>query len=71
MGWASGSRLYSEIITALQTHVPNKTKRQAIHKDLILAFEAEDWDTEDECLGEDPAFDAAMNSLHPDSFSDE
>lgn len=70
MGWASGSRLFGAVITSLKQHVDDEESRQAIYFDLIQDFEDEDWDTQDECKDEDPAFDAALRELHPDWFGD-
>lgn len=38
---------------------------------VIAAFVDSDWDTQDECLGRDEAYDAAMRELHPHWFEDE
>ena len=66
MGWASGSGLMSEVIASIQENVEDHSIRVVIYTDLINAFEAEDWDTQDECMGEDDAFDEAMGDLHPE-----
>lgn len=71
MGWASGSRLFSSVIEAVKPNVPDEAKRKEIYKGLIEAFEESDWDTQDECMGEDDAYDAAMMELHPDWYEDE
>jgi hypothetical protein len=68
MGWGSGSRLFSSIIDAVKPAVADAAMREALYTKLIEAFEAEDWDTQDECLGEDPAYDRAIKSLHPDYY---
>lgn len=60
MGWASGSFLFEEIITILKEHVPSSARRVKIYEGLIKAFEAEDCDTLEECLGRDKAFDCAL-----------
>ena len=65
MGWASGSRLFSSIIEVVKPAVADAATREALYTKLIEVFEAEDWDTQDECLGEDPAYDRAIRSLHP------
>lgn len=65
MGWSGGSRLFSNIIDVLQREISDSEKRQAIYWDLIQEFENEDWDTLDECMGEDPAYDLAVRELHP------
>lgn len=71
MGWASGSTLFSAVIESIQTHVDVPDIRIQIYIDLIEAFEEADWDTVDECMGEDPAFDVAVKQLHPDWFDEE
>lgn len=71
MGWASGSRVMSEIIAAIQPHLPDENARKEVYKILINVFEDDDWDTQDECEGEDPAFDAALAELHPDWYEEE
>jgi hypothetical protein len=55
-----------DIIESLKRHVPKEKTRIKIYKDIIGAMEDRDWDTQDECLGEDPACDKAMRELHPD-----
>lgn len=57
MGWGSGSAIFGEIISSLQENIPDKDVRKKIYQDIYGAFANADWDTEDECLGEDPAFD--------------
>lgn len=71
MGWASGSLLMGEVITALNKANVADDVRALIYKDLIPAFENEDWDTHDECEGGDPAFDAALYELHPEWCQEE
>lgn len=71
MGWSSGSELFSEIISAVKPVVPDDALRQKIYAAIIPSFEDQDWDTQDECLGEDPAYDAAIKELHPDWGDDE
>ena len=59
MGWASGSTLFSKVIEVIEANVAGQKSREEIYKGLIEAFEEADCDTLDECLGDDPAFDAA------------
>jgi hypothetical protein len=63
MGWASGSELMVEVIKALQKIEPSKTLRRRFYKHVILAFMDHDWDTTEECLNEDPAFDEALKAI--------
>lgn len=66
MGWCSGSTLFGKIIEAAIEEIPDDENRKRFYLKAIEAFEDEDWDTHDECLGEDDAFDAALKELHPD-----
>jgi hypothetical protein len=66
MGWASGNRLFLEIIQSAKKHIPDPKIRKEFYKEVIIAFEDHDWDTQDECLGEDKAFTEAIKELHPD-----
>jgi hypothetical protein len=70
MGWASGSGLFSEIIKTVKKNVPDAGKRKRIYKDAIRAFQDADWDTENECEGEDPAFDKALGEVMADDASE-
>lgn len=71
MGWASGSRLFSEVIDVIKKAVPDEDERIDIYMGLIDAFEDADWDTQDECMGQDPAYDAALKELHPEWYDDD
>jgi len=61
----------SEIIVAIKPHMPDENARKEVYKILIGVFEDDDWDTQDECEGEDPAFDAALAELHPDWYEED
>lgn len=71
MGWASGSGLFGEIIDAVKPVVKAKKARVKLYKKLISAFEDHDWDSQQECEGEDPAYDQALRELHPDWFEED
>jgi hypothetical protein len=66
MGWASGSLIADAIIKTVKAEVKDKEARRRIYLGVIRALENGDWDTQDESLGQDPAFDVAMRELHPD-----
>jgi len=55
----------SAVITATTKAIPDEEVRKEFYKEVINAFEDADWDTQDECMGEDDAFDTAINELHP------
>lgn len=71
MGWSSGSTLMGSLIDSLQKNVKQAKKRTLVYKDMIQAFMDEDWDTIDECIGDDPAFDAALKDIDPSYFEEE
>ena len=66
MGWASGSELFSRLIKTTKKHVKDPKVRTEIYVEMIDAFADADWDTHDECSGEDPSYDAAIKKLHPE-----
>ncbi len=66
MGWSGGSSLMGDVIKTLQRYVKDAGQRQLIYEELISAFEMEDADTLEECLGDDPAYDLAFSTLYPD-----
>ena len=70
MGWAGGSHLMREIIDVLNEVGVEDSQKRTIYTKLIEAFQNEDCDTLDECLGEDKVFDEALRSADPESFSD-
>ncbi|WP_421565717.1 hypothetical protein [Ochrobactrum sp. EDr1-4] len=68
MGWSSGSSTFSEIIKAVKPVVADKDDRKKIYRPILNAFEAQDWDTQDECVGEDEAYDELYNELYPRDY---
>ena len=70
MGWSSGSTLMTATIFALAKHVRGMKAREKVYSDLIIAFEDHDWDTHDECVGHDLAFDAALKAHYPHFFDE-
>lgn len=70
MGWSSGSSLFNSVIKVIKPNIADKKKRVEIYKELIVAFVDSDWDTLDECLGADDAYDEAVDELYPDLLDD-
>ena len=66
MGWASGSRLMSDLIESVKNNVDNFESRVDLYLEMIKNFEDADCDTLDECLGEDEAYDEAWKRSFPD-----
>lgn len=71
MGWGSGSTVFSGVIAAVKVEVKDKEARKRIYAPIIEAFEAMDWDTLDECVGEDEAYDELYEAMYPDDEEDE
>jgi len=64
MGWSGGSEIMEKVIGQLQQHMPDEQARREVYGALIEAFEGMDWDTQDECMGVDPVFDATLKGMH-------
>jgi hypothetical protein len=67
MGWASGTCIMEGVIAGALDGMPNDIEsRKRFYRQVIPVFEGYDWDTQDECLEMDQAFDEVMWELHPD-----
>jgi len=71
MGWSGGSDLMSSVISAAKNYIDDAHCRKGFYKKVIDAFEDCDWDTQNECIGEDTAFDEALYELHPTWFDEQ
>ena len=69
MGWGSGSELMSKVIRGIRDESPEFKRK--LYLMLIPAMQDHDWDTETDCLGSCPVFDAVLRELHPDWLEDE
>ena len=65
MGWSSGSAVMGGIIEAVKANVPDEETRVRIYRKVIDVLSDLDWDTKDECLGDDPAYDKIYNEMYP------
>jgi hypothetical protein len=70
MGWSGGSSVMNGIIDVVHREIKDPAVKQRLYKGIIEALEGSDWDTQEECLGQDIAFDAALAELYPDWASD-
>jgi hypothetical protein len=68
MGWASAAEIMAELIKVVEPNVPDPAVRKKIYTPVIRAFSEQDWDTQDACLGEDCAYDAALDALYPGRY---
>lgn len=57
MGWNQGSEIFDIIIKICVEHIPDKETRKKIYEPIFNSFCEQDWDTENECLGQDDAYD--------------
>ena len=71
MGWASGSGIFTEVITSAKKFIKDKKARKKFYKNVMAAFEDHDWDTQQECEGLDPVFDELLRETHPDWYEDD
>jgi hypothetical protein len=73
MGWSRGSGLFSELIWIMMKTVPEDKVRREIYEHMLDAFEENDWDTQDECVGPDQVFDELFEERYPpeEEFLDE
>jgi len=60
------AKLYEKIIRILLEEIPSDEKRQSIHIKIIDAFWVNGWNTQNECIGIDSAYDRACDVLMPD-----
>lgn len=60
MGWASGSTIFLGIIESAKKAIPDFATRKQFYTELIDLFEDADWDTQNECMGQDDAYDEAL-----------
>jgi len=71
MSWKLGSSLMSDIIDELKERIHDDLIREEVYSVLIEAFQDRDCDVLDECYGEDPAFDAALDDINFEIEEDE
>jgi len=71
MGWTGGTGIMQAAIAGADDAGLDALERAALYKRLLDALEDLDWDTQDECMGEDPVFDAVLRAQHPDWYKPE
>ncbi|XKM40365.1 hypothetical protein A4U53_031030 [Rhizobium ruizarguesonis] len=60
----------SKVIAGVKPVVADKDSRKAIYRPIIGALEDSDWDTQDECVGEDEAYDEIYFETYPNDSDD-
>lgn len=68
MGWASGSLVMDGVIDAAKQFVPDDQQRKKFYYKIIETLKDQDWDTEDECLGDDPVYDEIYAEKHGEDW---
>lgn len=71
MGWSSGSRLFADVAEIIRDVVDNEDDRASIYREMIMAFEARDCDTLDECTGIDHVLDEVLDRHFDDDEDDD
>lgn len=75
MGWATGSRLFTEVAESIERHVHDEQIKMNLYYEMISSFEDFDADTLDECLGISETLDAVLKEIYniddPDEDEDE
>lgn len=66
MGWASGSDVMIGVIHAAKKAIPTQKKRKAFYEEIVAVLDSHDWDTHNEAVGYDKAFDELYDELYPD-----
>ena len=66
MGWSDGSRAMLAAIEAIRPVVSDEDTRVEMYRTIFEELRDMDWDTTDEALGEDPAYDR----LHEEYFGE-
>jgi hypothetical protein len=65
MGWASGTSVMDAVISFASKYVADECARMSFYMEMISALEEQDWDCQGDCVGVDPAYDAALKALYP------
>jgi len=63
MGWSGGTYVMQDIIGTVQEHIDNEDVRCDLYIGIIEALQMSDWDCAGECLGDDPAYDRALEMV--------
>ena len=67
MGWCSGSEFMLFFLELADEYV-DKDRRQDFIKQAVYFLEDNDWDCQEDVIGEDSELDEILEELHPDWF---
>lgn len=65
MGWSSGSIHAETLIKVLSELNLDDETREKIYSEMIDVWESDDWDTQDEVMGQDDIFDKLIKEKNP------
>jgi len=66
MGWASGERVFADVVVAVEKHLP-KDKRKEIINELVDIFQSYDADT----LFDDPDYSPTLMEICKERYPDD
>lgn len=66
MGWSSGLYVATDVLSAVEKHVPPGQMQEDLLRDLFFALERADWDTQDEVAELSPLAYKVLKRMHPE-----
>ena len=63
MSWGGGTDIMYDTIRSFNKHEITDPVRLNLYLDLIESLQGQDWNSADECLGQDPVFDEALEDV--------
>lgn len=64
MSWGGGTDIMFDTIRSFNKHEIAGPVRLNLYLDLIESLQGQDWGSTDECLGQDPVLDDALEIVH-------
>lgn len=63
MSWGGGTDIMFDVFTSFNKHEITDPVRLNLYVDLIKSLQDQDWGSADECQGQDPMFDEALEVI--------
>ena len=60
MGWSGGYYVMNGLIRTLNFVGVDADTREKIYEKMLRVLEDQDWDTQEDCVGEDPVYDSVL-----------
>ena len=70
MGWSGGYYVMNGLIRTLN-FVGVGTLSGEIYEKMLRVLEDQDWDTQEDCVGDDPVYDSVLRKVYPEWYEDE